>query len=158
MRSEIDARLAELRTALEDARQMPMSASVIVNRTEMLELVRALELAITEGLAHASQVLGERAAVVASGHDEAAEIVRLAQLEREKLASDTDVYRLAREKADVMVHGAQVEAAALRREAEEYVESQLANFEVTLGKTLETVRRGLSRLRGGHAAGLSEED
>lgn len=158
MRSDVDSRLEELRLIIEEARSMPMSASVMVNRAEVLGVIDQLEAAITYALSHASEVVGDKVAVVQAGHEEAAEIVRLAQLEREKLASDTDVYRLAQEQADQMVHGAEVEAEALRREAEEYVESHLSNFELTLTRTLDTVQRGLSRLREGHAAGLNDDE
>lgn len=157
MRSEIDVRLSQLRRAIEEARQMPMSSSVMVNRSELTALVDRLDEALSAALTDASTVVGERASVVAAGHQEAAEIVRLAKAEQEKLASDTDVYRLAQQKADEMLAQAREESAALRAEAEAYVEAHLSNFELSLTRTLDTVQRGLSRLREGHAAGLSDE-
>ena len=158
MRSDIDVRLSQLRQAIEEARQMPMSSSAMVNRTELIGLVDRLDAAVSAALTDASALVGERASVVAAGHEEAAEIVRLARAEQEKLTSDTDVYRLARQKADEILAQARDESAALRREAEEYVEAHLSNFELTLTRTLDTVHRGLSRLREGHAAGLSDDE
>lgn len=158
MRSDIDVRLSQLRQAIEEARQMPMSSSAMVNRTELIALVDRLDAAVSAALTDASAVVGERAAVVAAGHEEAAEIVRLARAEQQKLTSDTDVYRLAQHKADEILAQARDESAALRREAEEYVEAHLSNFELTLTRTLDTVHRGLSRLREGHAAGLSDDE
>ena len=44
-----------------------------------------------------------------------------------------------------------------RFEADKYVEEQLANFELTLERTLETVRRGRSRLMGGQMHALGDD-
>jgi hypothetical protein len=146
MKEEIDARVSELRNAVEQARSMPMSASVMVNRAELLDLVDSLEAAIEAALGEATGVLGDRAAVVAQGQSEADEILRQAHAERDKLVSDTDVYRLGSERAEEITAEARREAQSLRAEAEEYVESRLANFELTLERTLEAVRRGRARL------------
>jgi hypothetical protein len=99
VRDEIDARLRALRSAVEEARSVPMSASVMINRSEFVELLDALQSAVDQTLTRATEVVGDREAVLASGVDQAEEIVRAAELEREKLVSDTDVYRLAESRA-----------------------------------------------------------
>ncbi len=40
------------------------------------------------------------------------------------------------------------ESDGLRRETDEYVDGKLANFEITLDKTIDAVRRGRERLAG----------
>ena len=63
----VTSRLTELRAALEEARSMPMSASAVVNRAEVLGLVDRVEEALQHAFADAGEVVGERASVVASG-------------------------------------------------------------------------------------------
>jgi F0F1-type ATP synthase membrane subunit b/b' len=155
--AEIETTLGEVRATVEAARSMPMSSSVVVNRAELLELLDRLQTAIESGFSQAQEVLGDRDAVVASGHAEAQEIVRNAHAEREKLVSDTDVYRLAQERAEEIRAEAEREATGLREEADEYVEAKLANFELTLERTLEAVKRGRARLTGGHVHGLADD-
>jgi cell division septum initiation protein DivIVA len=75
-------------------------------------------------------------------------IVHEARLEQERLASDTEVYRLAQHQAQRVLDDAKLEADALRAETDEYVDGRLANFEITLERTLEAVRRGRERLAG----------
>lgn len=157
MNAEIETTLGEVRATVEAARSMPMSSSVVVNRAELLELLDRLQTAIESGFSQAQEVLGDREAVVASGHAEAQEIVRNAHVEREKLVSDTDVYRLAQERAEEIRVEAEREATGLREEADEYVEAKLANFELTLERTLEAVKRGRARLTGGHVHGLADD-
>lgn len=157
MKGDIEARLEELREAIRSARAMPMSASAVVNRGEVLDRIDALEQAIDETLARATTVVGDRDAVVASGQTEADEILRSARQRQEALVSDTDVYKVAQERATEIVEQAEREAAETRAELDQYVESHLANFELTLEKTLQTVQRGRARLTSGHASGLADD-
>ncbi len=120
---DVHAKIAQLRQTVDEARSMPMSASVVVNRGELL-------------------------ALVAEGRQEADGIVADAHREREKLISDTDVFRVAKREADGLVARAREDAEALRQETDQYVDAKLANFEVTLGRTSDAVRRGRERLAG----------
>jgi hypothetical protein len=95
--------------------------------------------------------------VVASGSEEAEEILRQARLQSEQLVSDTDVYRLATERAVEVQQAAARESASLRSETDDYVESKLANFELTLERTLDLVRKGRAQLTGGHSHRLADD-
>ena len=157
MRDDIDARLRDLRAAVEEARSVPMSSSVMINRSEFIELLDALESSVGRTLTRATEVVGDREAVLASGMTEAEEIVRAAEFEREKLVSDTDVYRLAESRAAEITEAAERAASELRAETDQYVEERLANFELTLERTLDMVRRGRARLSGGHVHRLGDD-
>ena len=145
---DVHARLAELRQAVEGARSMPMSASAVINRSEVLELVDGLEKALDAALVEARAVLADRDAVVDEGRRQADEILAEARSEREAIVSDTEVYRVAKREADALLEQARAEAEALRRETDEYVDAKLANFEITLERTTEAVKRGRERLAG----------
>jgi hypothetical protein len=157
VKDDIDARLHDLRSAVENARSVPMSASVMINRSEFLDLLGALEAAIDQTLSQATEVVGDREAVLAEGLTQAEEIVRAAEMEREVLVSETDVFRLAEARAAEITEAAQKAAEELRAETEQYVEEKLANFELTLERVLELVRRGRSRLSGGHSHALGDD-
>ena len=102
-------------------------------------------------------VVGDRDAVVALGSEEAEEILRQARLQSEQMVSDTDVYRLATERAVEVPQAAAREAASLRAETDAYVEAKLANFELTLERTLDMVRNGRAQLSGGHSHRLGDD-
>jgi hypothetical protein len=116
---DAQAKLAEIRQIVADARSMPMSASAVVNRGEMLTLL-----------------------------DELAGLISRALGDRQAWASETDVYRLAQGEADKVLNAARQEAETLRRDTDHYVDERLAHFELTLQKTMEAVARGRDRLRG----------
>ncbi|MDT0202908.1 hypothetical protein [Nocardioides sp. AE5] len=155
--SDVQAELAALRESIVAARAMPMSASAVVNRAEVLAAIDR----ITEGLAVATQeaaaVLAERDRVIADAQAEAREIVRLAGLERDGLVSDTEVFRLATRKAEEMRAEAERESEQLRRDADGYIEQRFANFEHALDRTLVEVRRGIANLSGRSAFNDDED-
>jgi cell division septum initiation protein DivIVA len=157
MRQDIDVHLVALRDLVANARTMPMSSSAVINRAELTALIDDLDAAIERTLGHAATVVDKADEVVEASRDEAEELLRQAQNEREALVSDTDVYKLAQQRADEMTASAQRGAEELRRETDAYVEENLANFELTLERTLEAVRRGRARLMGGVVHGLADD-
>ena len=147
-RVDVHERLAQIRSSVEDARSMPMSASAVVNRAELLAELDLLASDLEQTFAEARRLTADRDAAVAEGRTEAQRIIAEAGNERERLISDTEVYRVAKIEADRLREEAQQEVVELRRETDEYVDQRLANFEVVLGKTLEAVARGRERLHG----------
>lgn len=145
---DVHAKLAEIRRVVEDARSMPMSASAVVNRAELLALIDELGGGLKVAFSDADAVMADREAVVAGGREEADLIIAAAKNEREAIMSDTEVFRVARREADQLLAQTHTECDELRRETDEYVDGKLANFEITLEKTMDAVRRGRERLAG----------
>ena len=138
----------ELRSMIEGARSMPMSSSAVINRAEVLTLIRQLEEAVPAALELSERVFSERDSVVADAQERAERIVVEAYQERDRLVSETDVHKLATREAEQLRDDAKRECDALRKETDEYVDTRLANFEITLNKTLDAVTRGRDRLHG----------
>jgi|SRR5436190_1546480 len=143
-------KLDEIVTAIEGARAMPMSASCIVNRTELLAQLEELRSMLPGQLAQAEEVLQSRADVVEEGRGEAQRIIEEAKRERARLIARTEVAQEATREAERIVAEADAEANKMRDDVDDYVDTKLANFEVVLGKTLAAVERGREKLRGRH--------
>ncbi|OEU91424.1 hypothetical protein [Streptomyces oceani] len=146
---DVQQRLDEIVATVDGARAMPMSASCVVNRTELLAMLQEVRTALPGSLAQAEEVLGGREQVVAEAHHEARQILDDARAERGSLVSETEVVRQSRQEADRILAEARTEAEAIRTEADDYVDSKLANFEVVLSKTIGSVERGREKLLGG---------
>ncbi|TWF97757.1 cell division initiation protein [Kitasatospora viridis] len=149
-------RVDEIIAVVENARAMPMSASCVVNRAELVAMLRDLVDTLPAELAHAQSVMADHEQVVADARGEADRIIQGAHAERGSLISDTEVVRRAQAEADKLLAEAREEVAVKRQEADDYVDSKLANFEVVLTKTLGAVGRGRDKLRGG--GGYEPED
>jgi cell division septum initiation protein DivIVA len=142
--------LEELRKTIEGARSMPMSSSAVINRGEVMSQIERLEQAIPAAFEQSEQVFAHRDEMMTEAQERAARIVEEAGFEHDRLVSDTEVYRIAVRQADELRETTKRECEALRHETDEYVDTRLANFEITLNKTLEAVTRGRDRLQGRH--------
>ena len=147
---DIHAKLDELTALIETARAMPMSASCIVNRIEILERLDDLRKMLPGELTTAQQILDDRGAVIAEGRVEAERIVEEAKAERARLVAKTEVMREATREADALVAAARSDAERMRLEIDDYVDGKLANFEVVLHKTLQAVEKGRAKISGRH--------
>ena len=145
---DVHDKLDELAAVVENARSMPMSASCVINRGEVLGLLEELRELLPEEFRHAEMLLQDREAVVDEGRREAARVVEVAQAEQARLVSQTEVLLEAHRAAAQVHEAAAEEARGMRGEVDDYVDAKLANFEVVLDKTLAAVHRGREKLRG----------
>jgi cell division septum initiation protein DivIVA len=155
---DVHEKLAGIRRAVEQARSMPMSASAVVNRGELLGSLDELDAELTAAFSEAQRVIAEREEILAQARRDAEQIVQDARNERDRLVSDTEVFRVAKRRADQVVAEAGEEAEGLRTETDDYVDAKLANFEITLERTMEAVKRGRERLAGRSALDSLTED
>jgi vacuolar-type H+-ATPase subunit H len=145
---DVQKKLDEIVAAVSGARSMPMSASVMVNRAELLAMLEELRQALPGSLAQAQELIGDREQMVEQARQEAERIISTAHAERGSLISDTEIARRSQAEADRILNEARQEAEEVRAEADDYVDSKLANFEVVLTKTLGSVGRGREKLLG----------
>lgn len=153
---DVQKKLDEIVAAVSSARSMPMSASCVVNRAQLLALLEEVRQALPGSLAQAQELIGDREQMVEEARREAERIIGAAHAERGSLISDTEVARRSQAEADRILAEARQEAEEVRAEADDYVDSKLANFEVVLTKTLGSVGRGREKLLG-TGPGLDEQ-
>ncbi len=145
---DVQKKLDEIVAAVGGARSMPMSASCVVNRAELLSMLEEVRQALPDSLAQAQELIGGREQMVEQARQEAERIIDSAHAERGSLISGTEVARSSQNEADRILAEARKEAEEIRAEADDYVDSKLANFEVVLTKTLGSVGRGREKLLG----------
>ena len=81
------------------SRPMPLSASVMIAKDEVLDLLQAAQERLPEELTHARWVLKERDEVIAAAHGESEAILREAQARAGQMVQRTEVVREANEAA-----------------------------------------------------------
>ncbi|MDV5148619.1 ATP synthase F0 subunit B [Streptomyces sp. SBC-4] len=153
---DVQKKLDEIVATVQGARSMPMSASCVVNRAELLSLLEEVRDALPGSLAQAQELIGGREQLVEQARQEAERIIEAAHAERGSIVSDTQVARESQGEADRILTEARREAEEVRAEADDYVDSKLANFEVVLNKTIGSVDRGREKLLG-RGPGLDQD-
>ncbi len=146
---DVEAKLFQLERLVGEAKTVPLSASVMLNRAEIDGLVADLREALPDELTQARWVIKERDDILERAQVDADDILEQARSEQERLVSQQEVVRTAEAEGQRIVSEAREHARRIRLEAEDYVDAKLANFEVVLQKTLGAVERGRAKLRGG---------
>jgi cell division septum initiation protein DivIVA len=152
---DVHDQLKQLDRMVREAKAMPMSASCLVNRSDMLAAVGQLREVLPADLDQADALLSERDAVLAAGRAQAERLLEGARAEREQLIEQVDVLVTARARAAAVAIEAQAEAARLLAAADDYVDGKLAEFEVVLGQLAMQVTNGRERLAARRTADLA---
>ncbi|HVQ88909.1 MAG TPA: hypothetical protein VMT88_12095 [Actinomycetes bacterium] len=148
---EIHERLDELTGLVESARSVPMSASCVVNRSDLLGLIDDLRRLLPVDLQRADSLLADADGVLAEARAQAEGIIAAGHDERMHLVSETQVQVQADREAGRIIATAEQEAERMQREVDDYIDAKLANFELVLSKTLEAVGRGRDKIQGRRA-------
>jgi len=144
---DVESILLRLKELVEAGRSMPMSASVLVNREEFLELLEEAIATLPQELRQSRWLLKERDEFLTQSRREADDIIEAGRVRAERMVERTEVMRESRRVAQTVVDDAEASARQLRHEAEDYVDQKLAAFEVVLERTIAAVRKGRERLQ-----------
>ena len=138
--------LSRLRELVLNARAMPMSASCVVNRGEVLSAIDEVIDRLPDEISDAQRVIDRSQAKIAAGEAESKQLVEQARVEAEKLARDSQIVRVAEEQAAKIRADAEADAQALRKETDLFIDSRMASFESVLHKTSSQVKTARARL------------
>src|SRR5205085_2604188 len=158
---------------IKEAKSMPLSASALLNREELLEIVSGMKESLPEEIKQARWVVKDREELLAKARRDADELNEKARAEQALMLSEKEVVLEAQAEAERIVGDARTQARQIRLEAEDYVDSKLAQFDAALTRIQEAllgadealtkvrgqVEAGREKLRGSHPAqALSPED
>src|ERR1051325_10483822 len=146
---DIIARLQQIEELIQEAKSMPLSASVLVNRGELLELREAAKSELPEEIKQARWIVKDREELLSKGRRDAEAIVQRGQHERARLVSGEEVVIAARDEAERVLSEAREQARQMRLEAEDYVDAKLAQYEIALERTAKDIERSMGQVQRG---------
>jgi hypothetical protein len=92
---DVQERLDELTVMVEDAKSMPLSASCVLNRSQLLDIIEEIRQLLPESVYRADELLADREAVVLDGRREADRILEQARAQADRMVSEHEVYLAA---------------------------------------------------------------
>jgi hypothetical protein len=143
---ETEAILRRVIDIIDGSPGMPMSASVRVNKEEVLELLDDAVTRLPDELRSARWLLKEREEFLARSRRDGDELIADAKSRVAHMVQRTEVVKAAELRAQQIVEDAEATARRMRRETEDYCDQKLASFENVLAKVAKTVAAGRSRL------------
>ena len=167
---DLAARLEQLEELIQEAKSMPLSSSVLVNRDDVLAMIAEMREALPEEIKRARWIVRDREELLAKARSEGEQIVEQAREDQLRMARKEEVVARATREADRIVSEAEDVSRTMRSEAEDYVDAKLAQFEISIRKileasqssakglahTLDQVELGRERLRGPATAAEAE--
>ena len=130
-----------------NAKQMPLSASVLISKEEVAELLQSALQRMPDELRQARWLLKEREDFIAEKSREADVLLEEVRVQAERMVQRTEIVRQANHVAQRILDDANEEARRLRHEVEDYADQKLASFEIVLDRTMKTVRAGREKLQ-----------
>ncbi|HZB02390.1 MAG TPA: ATPase [Actinomycetota bacterium] len=167
---DLAARLEQLEELIHEAKSMPLSSSVLVNRDDVVAMIAEMRDALPEEIKRARWIVRDREELLAKARAEGEQIVEHAREDQLRMARKEEVVARATREADRIVSEAEDVSRTMRSEAEDYVDAKLAQFEISIRKileasqvsakalahTLDQVETGRERLRGPATAAEAE--
>ena len=135
-------------TLIEEARSVPLSASCVVHRGEILEILEGAREYLPSDLHAAEQIILDRDRIIEEGRVSAESMIATAREDVSRMVEQTAIVQSARDEAQRILDDARDIAAQEREDVEAYSDGRLATLEVILNKTMEAVARGRERLEG----------
>ena len=143
--------IEKLNTAIsmvEEARGVPLSASCVVHRGEILEVLEGAREFLPSDLYEAEKIISDKEKLIEEGRSSAEQMIATAREDVSRMVEQTAIVQSARDEAQRILDDARDIAAQEREEVEAYIDGRLATLEVILNKTMEAVARGRERLEG----------
>ena len=135
-------------TLVEEARGVPLSASCVVHRAEMLEILDDAREALPTDFESARKIIEARDAIIEEARVSAEQLITIAREDVSQMVEQTSIVQIARDEARKILDDARETAELEKQEVEEYIDGRLATLEVILNKTMDAVSRGRDRLGG----------
>jgi hypothetical protein len=129
------------------AKAMPLSASVLVSREELTELLTMAVDKLPDELRQARWLLREREEFLAERTREAEALMEEVRAQAERMVQRTEIVRQANQVAQRILDDANEEARRMRHEAEDYCDQKLAGMEIVLERIMRTVQSGRAKLQ-----------
>lgn len=146
--------LNEIEDILEESSTIPLSGKALVDRHELLEIVKEIRIKLPDEIKQAEWIREERQRILAEAQKEADTIIEEAKLHIEQMIENDEITRRAQDRAEEIISKAQNNAKDIRLGGREYADELLKTVQSELGSlkgdistlidTLENNRKELS--------------
>ncbi|HOV25555.1 MAG TPA: HrpE/YscL family type III secretion apparatus protein [Pseudobacteroides sp.] len=144
---EILSILETLEDIIEKSVSVPFSGRCLVDREEILEIIKEMRLKLPDDLKQAKWVKEERQRILMEAQKEADNVVKEAESKISELIDEHEITKQAYEQANEIISNAQKNAKEIRLGTREYADSILSKVESILKDALEVIQSDRSELK-----------
>jgi len=144
---EILAILETLEDVIEKGIGIPFSGKCMVDREEILEIIKEIRLKLPDDIKQAKWVKEERQRILLEAQKEASNMLKDAEGKLLSLVDEHEVTKQAYEQANEIISNAQKNAREIRLGTREYADGILSRVEEILKETIDIIQSNRSELR-----------
>ena len=126
---EIFTLMETLEDILERSKNLPFSDKVLVDRNEMLDLIKEIRLKLPDELKQAKWIKEERERIMSEAHKDADDIVKEAEKRIISMIDEHEITKKAYEKKDEIIAEANEKYRIMDRETKAYADGILQNVQ-----------------------------
>jgi cell division septum initiation protein DivIVA len=154
---EVEQLLERVTDLIDQARPMPLSTSVVINKDEILDLLVEVRSRLPEELRAARWLLKERDEFLEKVKREGEDLLDEARGQAERMVQRTEVVKAAEQRGRQIVEKAETRARQMRHEAEDFVDQKLGSFEIALERISAQVAAGREKLQAAPAPAAEDD-
>ncbi len=144
---EILAIIETLEEVVEKGTSIPFSGKCVVDREEILELVKEMRLKLPDDIKQAKWVKDERQRILLEAQKEANTIIEDAESRINTMVDDHEIIKKAYEQSEDIVNTAKDNAKEIRQGTKEYADEVLEKVEGLLGETVDVIKMNRQELK-----------
>lgn len=144
---EIFTLLETLEEMLENSKSIPFSNKGVIDKEEMLEIIKEIRLKLPDELKQAKWVKEERQRILVEAQKEADDIVKEAENRIISMIDEHEITRKAYEQKAEIIETANEMSREISKGTKDYADSILSNIEAALQNALETIQNNRRELK-----------
>jgi len=142
--------IENLEDGIEKSVVLPFSSKSLVDKEELLEIIKQLRLSLPDDMKKAEWIMQEEKLIIEKAKQEAERIIQNAEGQIKSLIDDNDITRKAYEQASELIDSAQKNAREIKMGTKQYADKILVKVEDVLRDTLNVVKANRSELKELH--------
>jgi vacuolar-type H+-ATPase subunit H len=136
-----------LEEMVENAARVPFSNKCMLDRDDLLDIIRELRERLPEDIKQAKWITEERQKILADAQRDANYILKEAENRFQELVDEHEITKRANAQASEIIENTKKKAREIRLGTREYVDSILADLERSLAEKLKTIQEDRRSLR-----------
>lgn len=138
----------EIEDIVEAGTTVPFSGKVMVDRFEILEIIKEIRIKLPDEIKQAAWIKDERQRILAQAQKDADTLLEEAEYKLEELIDEEEITKKASSRADEIVSRAQINAKEIRLGALDYADTILEETQENLKEVIQLLNENRKELRG----------
>ncbi len=144
---ELFTLLETLEEMLENSKTVPFSGKAIIEKEEMLDIIKEIRIKLPDELKQAKWVKEERQRILVEAGKEAEDIVKEAENRIISMIDEHEITRKAYEQKAQIIETANEMSREISKGTKDYADNLLGNIEVVLGDALKMIQNNRRELQ-----------